>query len=115
MAHARLLSAQVGYVLGVGHGLKWHALDDLEPEPFEAAVLRGVVGQKPHGGDAEIDEDLGADAVLAAVDGEAELEVGVDSVEAPLLQAVGPQLVTDADSPALVPAQVHDHTEPDAV
>ena len=41
------------------------------PKPVEAAVLGRVVGDEPHGGDAEVDQDLGADAVLAAVDRQA--------------------------------------------
>ena len=57
----------------------------------------------------EVDEDLGADAVLPAVDGQAELEVGVDGVAALVLQGVGPQLVGDADAPALVAPQVDHH------
>src|SRR3954447_2763550 len=99
--HARLLGAQVGDVLGVGCGLERHPLDDLQAEALETTVLRGVVGEEAHGGDAQVDEDLGADAVLAAVDGQTELEVGIESVEALLLQAVCPQLVADADAAAL--------------
>src|SRR5437763_4846301 len=63
MAHAHLLGAQIGDVLGIGGGLERHSFDDLEAEPFEAAVLGRVVGEQAHGGDAEIDQDLGADAV----------------------------------------------------
>ena len=46
--------------------------------------------------------------VVAVVDRQAELDVGVDGVEALVLQLVGPQLVGDADAPALVAAQVDD-------
>ena len=84
-------------------------LGDLEAEALEAAVLGRVVRDEPHRGDAEVDEDLRADAVLPAVDGQAELEVGVDGVAALLLQAVGGDLVADADAAALVAAEVHDH------
>ena len=64
---------------------------------------------QPHGGDAEVDEDLRADAVLAAVDGQAEVDVGLDGVAALVLERVGPELVAEADAAALVAAQVHDH------
>ena len=67
---------------GLGRDSERHALDDLEAEALEAAVLGRVVGHQPHRGDAEVDEDLRADAVLAAVDGQAEVEVGVDRVAA---------------------------------
>ena len=43
--------------------------------------------------------------------GRPELEVGVDGVEALVLQVVGPQLVGDADAPALVAPQVDDHAQ----
>src|SRR4051812_47205760 len=106
MAHARLLGAQVGDVLGVRDRLERDPLDDFEAEALEATVLGRVVGEEPHGGDAQVDEDLSADAVLPAVDGQAELEVGVDGVEALFLEAVGAQLVTDPDASALVAAEV---------
>src|SRR5829696_3132611 len=78
VAHALALGPQVGDVLGVRLGLQRHALDDLEAEALEATVLGRVVGHVAQRGDAEVDEDLGADAVLPVVDGEAELDVGVD-------------------------------------
>ena len=56
---------------GFGRDRERHPLDDLEPEALETAVLRGVVRHQPHRRDAEVDEDLGADAVLAAVGREA--------------------------------------------
>ena len=93
---------------GFGATTERHPLGDLEAEALEAAVLGRVVGDEPHRGDAEVDEDLGADAVLAAVGGQAELEVGVDGVAALLLEAVGADLVADADAAALVAAQVDD-------
>src|SRR3954451_12116177 len=103
--HARLLGAQVGDVLRIGRGLERHPLDDFQAETLEATVLGRVVGEEAHSGDAQVDEDLGADAVLATVDGQTELEIGVESVEALLLEAVGAQLVADADAAALVPAE----------
>src|SRR5918993_1816052 len=105
VAHALALGAQVGDVLGVGRGEQRNAFGDLEAEALEAAVLRWVVCHQPHGGDAQVDEDLRPDAVLAAVDREAEGEVGVDGVVALVLQLVGPQLVAEADAAALVASQ----------
>ena len=43
--------------------------------------------------------------------GRPELEVGVDGVAALLLEAVGPDLVADADAAALVAAEVDDDAE----
>ena len=53
-------------------------------------------------GQAEVDQDLGADAVVAQVGGEPELQVRVDGVEALLLELVGAQLVQQADPAALL-------------
>src|SRR3546814_317359 len=86
-----------------------HPLGGLEAEALEGAVLGRVGGDDPDRGDAEVDEDLGAVAVLAAVGRQAEVEVGVDGVAALLLEPVGPDLVADADAPALVAPEVDDH------
>src|SRR5438105_10794749 len=107
-SHAVALGAQVADVLGVGHGLQRDPLDDLEPESFQAAVLARVVGHQAHRGDAQVDEDLRPDAVLAAVDRQPEAQVRVDGVVTLVLERVGAQLVGDADAAALVAAQV-DH------
>ena len=45
--------------------LQRQPVDDRETVALEAAALGGIVGEQPHGGDAEIDEDLRADPVLA--------------------------------------------------
>ena len=58
--------------------------------------------------DAEVGEDAGGRGVVARVGGQAEREVGVDGVEAALLQAVGAELVDEADAAALVTAHVDD-------
>ena len=97
---------------GLACSVERDAVDDVETEALEAAVLDRVVGHEAHGGDAEVDEDLGTDAVLAVVDGQAELQVGVDGVVALLLEVVGPQLVGQADAATLVAAQVDDDAGP---
>ena len=78
------------------------------PKAARPVDLGRVVGQQADRADAEVAQDRRPDAVLPQVDGQAQLEVGVDGVEALVLQLVGPQLVGDADAPALVTAQVHD-------
>ena len=68
------------------------------PKPSRPPYLRRVVGHQPHRRDAEVDEDLRADAVLARVGREAELEVRLDGVAALVLQRVGAQLVAEPDA-----------------
>ena len=57
---------------------------------------------------AQVGEDLRADAVVAQVGGEAELQVRLDGVEPAVLQRVGAQLVREPDAAALL-AQVEQH------
>ena len=111
MAHALSLCAQVLFVLRVGGGLQRHALDDVEPVTLESSVLRRVVGHEAHLGHPELHEDLGPDAVLPAIYGKPELDVGINGVPAVVLQVVGPQLVGEADATSLVAAQVHDDAD----
>src|SRR3954471_20161970 len=112
VAHALPLRPEVVDVLRVRLRLERHAADDLEPEALEPAALRGVVRHEPHRRDPEVDQDLRADAVLTAVDGQPEIDVGVDGVAALVLEPVRAELVADADAAALVAAQVHDDAEP---
>ena len=58
--------------------------------------------------DAEVDEHLRTDAVLARVGREAELLVRLDGVAALVLERVRPQLVAEADAAPFVTAQVDD-------
>ena len=71
--------------------------------------MSGLLVSSRNAAHTQVGEDLGADAVVADVGGQAHGQVGVDNVGAGLLQLVGLQLVQQADPPALVPAHVeHD-------
>src|SRR4051794_10994947 len=78
--------------------------------PVEAAVLCRVVRDEAEALDAEIAEDLRADAVAAGVDRQTLRGVGVDGVQPLVLQRIGPDLVPEADAPTFMPPQVHDGT-----
>ena len=110
MAEFLLLGSQVGDVLVVGFGAQRDPFHDLETVAVEPPVLGGIVRHEAHRGDPQVDEDLGADPVLAGVDREAQLDVGLDRVAAFVLEGVGTQLVAEADPPALVAPQVDDDT-----
>ena len=58
--------------------------------------------RKPQLAQAKVAQDLGADAVVAQVDGEAEMAVGLDGVESVVLQLIGEQLVGQPDAPTLL-------------
>src|ERR1700732_1000662 len=76
VAQLFLLGPQVAAVVLVGGDLDGHALDDAQVVALHAADFLGVVGQQADVADAEIDEDLGADAVVAQVGAETEPLVG---------------------------------------
>ena len=83
-----------------------------EAEALQSAVLDRVVRHEAHGRHAEVDQHLGADAVLPAVDRESLLQVGVHRVVALLLQLISADLVAEADPAALVAAQVDEDPPP---
>ena len=112
MPHPLALGAQVGDVLGVRRGLQRDPLGDVEAEALQPSVLDRVVGHEAHGGHAEVDQHLRADAVLPAVDGESLAQVGVHRVVALLLQLVRPDFVAEADAAALVAPQVDEDAAP---
>src|SRR5579875_4008734 len=96
------LGGQIANVLGMRRHLDRHLLGHLEAVRLEAGDLLRVVRQEAQRRDPQVGEDLVADAPLPLVGGEAEGEVRVDRVEAPLLQLVGLQLVEQADAAPLL-------------
>ena len=81
VAELLALRLQVAAVLGVRRDLDRHLLDHGEPEALDPGHLLRVVREDANGRQAQVGEDLAADAVLAQVGREAELEVGLDGVE----------------------------------
>ena len=96
------LGPQVAEVVLLRRHLDRHRRGDRQAVALEPDDLARVVGQQADGREAEVGEDLRADAVVAQVGREAELEVGLDRVEALLLQLVGAELVEQADAAALL-------------
>jgi hypothetical protein len=105
-----LLGAQVAQVVRILRRRQRDTIDDREAVPGEPGVLAGVVGDETEAARAHDREDLCSGAVVAAVHREALRGVRIDGVEALFLQRIGADLVSQADPPALVPAQVDDYT-----
>src|SRR5262245_28927398 len=78
---------------------------DLQAEALETAVAGGVVGHQAHPRDAEVGEDLGADAVLPAVRWRRQVDLRIDAAGAG-------ERVRHAEPASLVTAQVHEHAGP---
>ena len=88
--------------------LERHAARDLEAVALEAGALGRVVGHQADAREAEVREDLRADAVVAQVRCKAELDIGLDRVAPLVLQRVGAHLVGEADAAAFLAHVEHD-------
>ncbi len=88
------LGGQIAPVLLVGRDLDRHLLDHRQPEAVDARQLLRVVREDADRRQPEVGEDLVADPVVARVGREAELDVGLDGVEALLLELVGRSLLS---------------------
>ena len=97
-------------VVFVDGGDDGHLVDHFEIEAAvdEGVGFLGVVGQQADLGQAEVLEDLDADAVVAGVGLVAEGQVGFDGVEPFVLQVVGLDLFDQSDAAALL-GQVDQH------
>ena len=109
MGGALQLVAQLGFFGGQVVAIVFAGFDadgdffyDREAVAFDAVNFFGVVGHDADFSQAEIAEDLAADAVVAFVDGEAESLVGFDGVVAFFLEGVGVELVGEADAAAFL-------------
>src|SRR5262249_2296819 len=110
------LGAEVLPVLFVGRDLDGHALDEVQPVPLEPYDLLRVVGEETELPNAKIDEDLGADAVVAKIGLEPEALVGFHGVLSLILHLARAHLVVQPDSAPLLsqvdadpPALLLDH------
>ena len=83
MAELVALGLEVMEIPPVRRYLDRNPLDDLEPVRAEPDDLARVVREKPDLAEAEVRQDLRADAVIAEIGGEAELDVRLDRIPVP--------------------------------
>ena len=101
----------VGWMLWVKNALTYASIGDWVTSSFGIVLTIGGVlatAAAYYGITGIGDEDLRPDAVVAQVDRQAELEVGVDRVHPAVLQLVGAELVEQPDPAALL-RQVQQH------
>ncbi len=98
MAHFLFLGLQVAGIVGVGLGPDGELLDDLNIIGLETYDFTGIVGEEPDFVDSEVREDLGAEAVVSEVHGEAETLVRFDRIKAAFLKLVGSNFWPKADA-----------------
>lgn len=73
---------------------------------LQASSLFGVVGQEPHSEVAQGAEHLSGMTEIARILWKTQSAVRVDGVEPFVLQSIGPHLVSKANTPTLVAAQI---------
>ena len=88
--------------LALGRDLERHRLAHREAVSLQPDEFTRVIGQEPHGLHTEIPEDLGADAVVALIRLEPQLDVGLDRIEPLVLKLVGPNFVRQTNAPAFL-------------
>ena len=93
MAKPAFLRSQIGNVVLARLGYQWYLLDDRYAIHLEATDLLGIVGQYAYRVQSEVAADLSANAIIPLVNTETELEVGINGVEALLLELVSAQFV----------------------
>ncbi len=79
-----------------------HALGDGDAGSLKRRHLVGVVGHQAHGFVAQQRKHFGGDAIKTFVGLEAQALIGLDRIEALILQAIGAQLVDEADAAAFL-------------
>src|SRR5438552_1765377 len=97
MAELVLLGLQVLAGRFVGRYLERYRVRDREAIPLEAHELARVVREQSHRLDAQVRENLCTNPIIALVGLESQAFVGLDRIEALILQLVRADLVRQAD------------------
>src|SRR5262245_1481242 len=109
MPQPRLLGLEVLAVVLARLDLDGDLFHDMQAVSLNAINLLGVVGHDADILQAQIAEDLAADAVVAFVGGKSQSQIRIDRIESLLLKLVCVQLVRESDSAPFL-AQIDQHT-----
>src|SRR2546421_3713646 len=108
VSHLVLLRAKIADVRLPRGDFDRHALDDFEPVALDPDDLARVIRDQADIAETEVDENLGADPVVAKVRFEAELEVRLHGIAPIVLQLIGFDLVQQTNAaPFLIEVQQH--------
>ena len=108
MAELRPFRLQVSGVLVRRGRFEPHPIFDAQTVSLESDELRRVIGEYSDGAQAQIQQDLRADTVLAKVGLEPQPLVGFDGVGALILQRICLELVLQADATTFLVEVNHD-------
>src|SRR5215471_1505498 len=97
------LGFQIVSILLIGWNLNRHLLDDAQAVAIQANDFFRVVGEEADLPDAQIQQDLGTDSIMAKVRSEAQTLIGLNRVQILLLlELVSLQLGQESDAAALL-------------
>ncbi len=94
--------------MGIGRNHQGHALDHLNADFIQRSALTRVVGEQPDPGDLQPAQDLASGDVAAFLRFKAKMDVGIDRVQASILQGIGAELVDQPDASAFLGQINHD-------
>src|SRR4051812_32235616 len=92
VAHLDPLGLEILLVMRIRGAANRDLLDHLNAVAFEADDFLWVVGEKTEFAHAKVEQDLRAESIIAQVAPEAELRVGLDGIQAFLLQLISVDL-----------------------
>ena len=89
-------------VVRIGCRANGKLFDDLEIVTFEPDDLSRIVCEQADLANAEVNEDLRSKTVVAEIDGESQLFVGLNGIEPLFLEFVGVDLGRESDAAAFL-------------
>ena len=85
VAELGFFGAEIFFVVGTGGDLDRHPFDHLQAVAFDADNFARIVGNQPDAVQPELHEDLCADAIVAQIGLETELQIRFDGIAARIL------------------------------
>ena len=89
VSHTFFFGFHVGQIVGIGVYFDRYIFDYFESVGLQSDAFYGVVGHQSHFRHAQFAQYAGANAIVALIGFEPEMQVGIDGVVALLLQFVG--------------------------
>src|ERR1700738_4970316 len=77
-----------------GH-LNWPSFHDFNAIAFQTSDLLGIISQQAYSCDAQVAENLGANAIVTQILFKAQVEIGFNGIESLILQRVRADLISE--------------------
>jgi hypothetical protein len=109
MSRTHSLGDHITTVVGIDRRLEWHSVGDFNARACQTVELGWIVGEQHNPRAIQYPQHMCGDPVIALIVIEAERDVGVEGIEAVVLQLICPHLVGETK-----PAAFLGQTENDA-